>query len=180
MESKGVLRQVRNASELESHLEEWDRDPSFAPLGYVLSMEGSDPIVSPEQVPEWWDQGLRVVSLCHYGVSTYSHGTGAPGGLTPRAPALLQALEEAGMILDVSHLAEQAFWEALDQFGGRVIATHNCCQALCPGDRQLNDQQIRTTGEPRRRHRGGPRCMDALTGLERRGPGQQLHQPGDR
>ncbi len=143
MESKGVLRQIRNVSELESHLEEWDRDPSFAPLGYVLSMEGSDPIVSPEQVPEWWDQGLRVVSLCHYGVSTYSHGTGAPGGLTPRAPALLRALEEAGMILDISHLAEQAFWEALDQFGSQAVATHNCCQALCEGDRQLNDQQIR-------------------------------------
>jgi membrane dipeptidase len=94
-------------------------------------------------VPEWWDQGLRVVSLCHYGVSTYSHGTGAPGGLTPRAPALLRALEEAGMILDVSHLAEQAFWEALDQFGNQVLATHNCCRALCEGDRQLNDRQIR-------------------------------------
>ena len=55
---------------------------------------------------------------------------------------MLQALEAAGMILDVSHLAEQAFWEALDSFGGQVLASHNCCRALCDHDRQLDDRQI--------------------------------------
>lgn len=142
MESKGILRQIRDLSSLELHLKEWEEDPNFTPLGFVLTMEGADPIVGPEQVPEWWDEGLRVVSLCHYGISSYSHGTGAPGGLTKRGSELLNALEDAGIILDVSHLAEQAFWEALDQFSGQVMATHNCCQALCDGDRQLSDEQI--------------------------------------
>ncbi len=46
------------------------------------------------------------------------------------------------MILDTSHLAEQAFWEAMDNFGGPVLATHNGCRALCDHDRQIDDKQI--------------------------------------
>ena len=142
MEAKGVLRQIRDAAGLDAHLRDWERDSASAPLGYVLSMEGADGIVDEEQVGEWWDEGLRIVSLCHYGISSYSHGTQAPGGLTPRGAPMLRELERAGMILDVSHLAEQAFREALEVFGGRVIATHNCCRALCDHDRQLDDRQI--------------------------------------
>ena len=147
MESRGVFRQVRNRAELDAHLADWEDDPQSTPLGFVLSMEGADGIVGPEQVPEWWDEGLRVVSLCHYGVSSYAHGTQAPGGLTSRGRPMLEALQAAGMILDVSHLAEQAFWEALDIFNGPVLATHNCCRALCDHDRQLDDQQIKALAE---------------------------------
>ncbi len=47
------------------------------------------------------------------------------------------------MMLDLSHLAEAAFWEALDLFGGRVLATHNCVRALCDHDRQFDDDQLK-------------------------------------
>jgi len=147
MESKGVFRQVRNRTELDVHLAEWEADPQATPLGFVLSMEGADGIVGTEQVSEWWDEGLRIVSLCHYGVSSYAHGTQAPGGLTARGRPMLEALEAAGIILDVSHLAEQAFWEALETFNGPVLATHNCCRALCDHDRQLDDRQIKALAE---------------------------------
>ena len=147
MESKGVFRQVRNRTELDAHLAEWDNAPETTPLGFVLSMEGADGIVGPEQVPAWWDEGLRVVSLCHYGVSSYAHGTQAPGGLTDRGRPMLEALETAGMILDVSHLAEQSFWEAMDLFNGHVLATHNCCRTLCDHDRQLDDRQIKALAQ---------------------------------
>jgi membrane dipeptidase len=143
MESKGVLRQVCSRADLDNHLQQWETDSSTVPLGFVLTMEGADGIVSAEQVPEWWDEGLRVVSLCHYGISSYSHGTHTTGGLTERGRSLLQALEEAGILLDLTHLADQAFWEAIDQFGGRVLATHNCCRALCDDQRQFDDRQIR-------------------------------------
>ena len=143
MESKGVLRQVRDLDGLNAHVEQWDNDSSSCPLGFVLTMEGADGIVDEGQVGQWWDAGLRVVSLCHYGISAYSHGTQAPGGLTERGGPLLKALSAAGIILDVSHLAERAFWEALEAFDGQVLATHNCCRALCDHDRQLDDAQIK-------------------------------------
>ncbi len=143
MEHKGILRQISSTLDLNLHLSNWETDPASTPLGFVLTMEGADGIVSREQVPHWWEQGLRVVSLCHYGVSSYAHGTQTKGGLTSRGDGLLKALEAAGIVLDVTHLAEQAFWEALDLFGGQIIATHNCCRALCAHDRQFDDRQIK-------------------------------------
>lgn len=143
MEARGFLRQIRDRAGLDAHLAAWEREPGTAPIGFVLTMEGADPIVAPEQVGEWWDHGLRIVSLVHYGISSYAHGTQAPGGLTERGGPMLDAMERAGMLLDVSHLAERAFREALERFGGPVLATHNCCRALCDHDRQLDDDQIR-------------------------------------
>lgn len=143
MEQRGILRQVRSVTELDAHVAQWQANPADTPLGYVLTMEGCDGIVDDDQVPDWWETGLRVVSLCHYGMSSYSHGTQAPGGLTPRGAPMLRALEAAGMMLDLSHLAEAAFWEALDIFSGRVLATHNCVRALCDHDRQFDDAQVK-------------------------------------
>ena len=42
-----------------------------------------------------------------------------------------------GMILDVTHLSDQSFFEALERFGGPVMASHNNCRALVPADRQF-------------------------------------------
>jgi membrane dipeptidase len=52
-------------------------------------------------------------------------------------------MEEIGMILDVTHLADRSFAEALDLFGGPVLASHHNCRALVPDQRQLSDQQIK-------------------------------------
>jgi len=46
-------------------------------------------------------------------------------------------------VLDTTHLADDSFWDALDHFGGRLIASHNNSRALVPGDRQFSDDQIR-------------------------------------
>ncbi|MER3406634.1 MAG: peptidase M19, partial [Chloroflexota bacterium] len=113
------------------------------PLGIIISMEGADAMVSPEQVPQWWRDGLRIVSLVHYGISKYAHGTGTHGPLTDDGRALLPALEQAGMILDVTHLCDESFSEALDLFGGPVLASHQNCRALVPGERQFTDDQLR-------------------------------------
>jgi len=140
------LRQVRLIADwatLEAHIREWDAGAGDElPLGFISAMEGADPILSPEQVAWWWAEGLRVVSLSHYGVSTYAHGTDTEGGLMPLARPLLAAMEEVGMILDLTHLSDESFWQALEVFGGPVMASHNNCRALVPGVRQFSDQQI--------------------------------------
>ena len=153
LERRSVVRIVADLPTLRSHMAEWrDWEARGAaepppPLGFVISMEGADPIERPEDVPGWWGDGLRIVSLCHYGLSAYAHGTGQPGGLTDRARPLLRAMEDAGMILDVTHLADDAFYQALDAFGGPVLASHSNCRALVPGDRQLTDDMIRLLAE---------------------------------
>ncbi|HEX5481488.1 MAG TPA: membrane dipeptidase [Terriglobia bacterium] len=144
MEDHGRLRMLKDGKSLESHMEAWQRDASKdTPLGFILSMEGADPIVFPSQVEAWWKDGLRVVGPVHYGKNAYAHGTGSPGGLTPSGRDLLKAMENVRMILDVTHLADDSFWQAVDLFKGPVLASHHNCRSLVPGDRQLTDDQIR-------------------------------------
>lgn len=145
--AQGNVTIITNLRELDRHIEAWQVAEQAGteppPLGIIISMEGADAIVSPEQVPQWWRDGLRIVSLVHYGVSKYAHGTGTHGPLTDDGRALLPALEQAGMILDVTHLCDESFDEALDLFGGPVLASHQNCRALVPGERQFSDDQLR-------------------------------------
>ncbi|MBM3242404.1 peptidase M19 [Candidatus Poribacteria bacterium] len=144
LESQRQLRIIRDWNTLDAHIKEWQQEADNSPpLGFVISMEGADPIISPEQVGSWWEAGLRIASLSHYGVSTYAHGTGTVGGLTPLGRPLLKALDDIGMILDVSHLSDDSFFQALEYFTGPVLASHNNCRALVPGGRQFTDEQIK-------------------------------------
>lgn len=143
LENQGYLKMLRTRRDLKEHIDKWPADPPTPPLGFILSMEGADPIVSPGQVREWWNEGLRVIGMAHYGRSAYAHGTGSSGGLTSKGKDLLQGMQETGMILDVTHLSDESFWEALDIFRGPVLASHNNCRALVPGNRQFTDEQIR-------------------------------------
>jgi membrane dipeptidase len=153
IERNGHARILTDWPAFAAHTKRWqqhvDREragvipPEAAPrVGFVISMEGADPILSPDDVGWWWDAGLRIVSLSHYGNGRYAHGTGTPGGLNADGPALLRALERAGMILDVTHLADEAMDQALDLFGGPVLASHHNCRALVDRQRQLRDCDI--------------------------------------
>jgi membrane dipeptidase len=106
-------------------------------------MEGADPIVEPAQAAQWWDDGLRIVGLAHYGPSAYAFGTDSAGPLTTKGRALCAEMDRLGMILDASHLTDESFHDALDRFHGPVMASHSNCRALVPGDRQLSDEMIR-------------------------------------
>jgi membrane dipeptidase len=106
-------------------------------------MEGADPILEPSQVEEWWELGLRAIGPAHYGRSHYAHGTGVDGPLSEKGVALLKEMSRLGMILDVTHLSDQSFFQAIELFDGPVLASHHNCRALVPGDRQLSDEQIR-------------------------------------
>ena len=103
MEREGVIRMIRTSAELAAH---WNRGAtdSSAPLGVILSMEGTDPIISPAQAQEWWDAGLRAAGLAHYGRGQYAYGTGVIGPLSEQGVLLLKEFSRLGMILDVTHL----------------------------------------------------------------------------
>jgi membrane dipeptidase len=110
-------------------------------------MEGADPILSPDHLGEWWDLGLRAIGLTHYGTGIYAHGTEACGGLTELGRPLLRAMEQQGMILDLTHMCDESFWEALEVFSGPVIASHQNCRVLVPDERQFADEQLQAVIE---------------------------------
>ena len=154
LERQGHLRLLRSASELRAHWDDWRawraagaRADVAPPHGIVLLMEGADSIPSPEHLTAWFDDGLRVLGMTHYMDSTYAHGTGTEGGLKPPGPDLLAEMSRLGMVLDLTHLADESFWQALDVWDGPVIASHQNARALVPGQRQFDDDQLRAVIE---------------------------------
>ena len=143
MEQQGWLRRLTTQGQVADHVRAWTDTPDTTPIGYILCIEGADCLLEPDQVYPWWERGLRVLSLAHYGPSHYAHGTNTVGGLFPPARPLLRSMEELGVILDLTHTSDGSFWEAVEVFGGRVIATHNNCRALVPRQRQFTDDMIR-------------------------------------
>jgi len=137
--------QIRDAAGLEKQLALWNSAEQVerTPIGYILSLEGADSIVSINHLARAREQGLRAIGPAHYGKGTYANGTGASGGFNAKGRELLSEIERLGLILDVTHLSDDCFWEALDLFHGPVWASHQNCRALVPDARQFSDEQIR-------------------------------------
>lgn len=145
LERSGHVRVLGDRAALDAHLEAIGRGDRT--LGTVLAMEGADPILDPDDVGAWAAAGLRLVGLAHYGPGRYAGGTGTSGGLTDLGRALLPRLAEAGIALDLTHLSDPAFWEAIEAFDGPVHVSHGNCRALVPNQRQLSDDQVRAVVE---------------------------------
>jgi membrane dipeptidase len=149
LEQAGHVRIVADRAGLDAHMGDWEAwetggaNSAPPPLGFVISMEGADPIVSPDQTEQWWNAGLRAIGLTHYGPGRYAGGTATELGLSDIGRELLREMERLGMILDLTHCSDQAFWEALEIFDGQVLASHNNCRALVPHQRQFDDAQLR-------------------------------------
>ncbi len=146
---QGEIRLITGRAELDSHIaewEQWERGEGTRPqptLGVIISMESADPILQPSQLPEWSQAGVRVIGPAHYGPGRYAGGTGSESGLTAAGFSLLREMEQASILLDLTHLSDLAFWQALDNYGGPVLASHNNCRALVPHQRQFDDDQLR-------------------------------------
>jgi membrane dipeptidase len=151
MEERGELTQIVDRTALDRHLALWDTvvpeggsgDGGSQPIGYVLSLEGADSIVTLAHLERAYAQGLRAVGPAHYGPGVYAQGTNACGDLGTRGRELLKAMDALGIILDVTHLCDESFRDALDHFAGPVWASHSNSRTLVPNGRQFSDDHIR-------------------------------------
>lgn len=146
MSKRGVLKEIGNRKELETHFEQWMKNSAQTPIAFILSMEGAQCILEPGQIEEWFQRGLRILGPAHYGPNQYCHGTGSVGGLSEAGRQLIKGMDRVGMILDATHLSDDSFWQALEIFNGPVLASHHNCRSLVPADRQLTDEQIKALG----------------------------------
>lgn len=143
MEEAGEMAQIIDRATLEKHVRLWEGPSNNAPIGYILSLEGADSMITPRYVERSYADGLRALGPAHYGPGTYAQGTDATGGLGPRGRDLLAEMDRLNIILDVTHLCDDSFWETLDHFHGPIWASHSNCRALVPHNRQFADAQIR-------------------------------------
>ncbi|MDR2918260.1 MAG: membrane dipeptidase [Tannerella sp.] len=145
MEEDGHMLMIRTKEELDAHLGYWnDGEPTDKkPIGYVLSIEGADSFITVEHVERAYQYGLRAVGPAHYGPGRYANGTDSSGRLNEMGQALLKKMDELDMILDVTHLNDDAFWHALDIYKGNIWASHNNCRAFVNHNRQFSDEMIK-------------------------------------
>jgi membrane dipeptidase len=143
-----LLKTHRSALRLITTAEDLDADDGRT--GVLPHSEGFDlPGVAPETLELLWTQhSLRSVALTWnhetaYGSSCYE----GPAPLKPAGRQLLRALEESPLLLDLAHLNDAGFFEALDLYSPPVLVTHSSCRAIVDQPRGLTDDQLRALGE---------------------------------
>ena len=132
MEAAGEMVQIRDRAGLERQLELWSstgEETAHLPIGYILSLEGADSLVTIAHLERSVAEGLRAIGPAHYGPGVYAQGTDTVGGFNARGRDLLREIDRLGLILDATHLSDDCFWEALDLFHGPVWASHHNCRA---------------------------------------------------
>ncbi|MGC1390401.1 MAG: membrane dipeptidase [Bacteroidales bacterium] len=142
MEDAGEMFRIQSLKDLEKHLQLWENPTKNTAVGYILSLEGADSIVSINHLERAYEYGLRAVGPAHYGPGIYAQGTDSTGGIGIKGRELLKEMENLGLILDATHLCDDSFIEALDIYHGPIWASHNNCRVFVPHNRQLSDEQI--------------------------------------
>ncbi len=143
------IRLIERQSDLDAVLATWDDDKTLIDRvqGLVILMENADPIIEPKQFEEWYERGVRIVGPAWAG-TRYSGGTREPGGLTSLGEELLEIMAAFNAILDLSHMAEEAYFQALEQYQGQaIIASHSNPRKFANTDRHLSDEMIRRLAE---------------------------------
>lgn len=145
MEEEGEMVQVNDLRSLEIHLDLWKNSTGNfdKPVGYILSLEGADSLVTVQHLERAYAYGLRAVGPAHYGPGRYANGTDASGKMHSNGLELLKKMDELNIILDATHLCDDAFWQALHHFKGAVWASHNNCRSLVDHNRQFSDEMIK-------------------------------------
>ena len=113
----------------------------------VLAVENSEALErSLHVLPMLYRLGVRAMTITHSIRTWAGDGERVPesgGGLTQFGRDLVRAMNELGMLVDVSHLSVPAFRDVLDATSAPVVATHSSCRALNEHGRNLHDDQIK-------------------------------------
>ncbi|MGC8559239.1 MAG: dipeptidase [Phycisphaerae bacterium] len=135
----GLLQRPRHAT-----------SASKSPTTWIL-MEGCDAIREIDDLDYFHLRGVDVISLTWTHANRWAAGNEALGGITDHGRNLLHRAADLGMILDVSHLAEEAFFEVLEEYPRRIVATHSNARDILPlpmqSPRNLTNRQIRRLTE---------------------------------
>lgn len=119
-----------------------------APLALGILMEGADPIRDADEVSWWAQQGVIAIGLAWAMGSRYAGGNTQNSGLSAEGRDVVRAIDDAGVIHDLSHLSDRAMDEVLELATGKVVASHSNARALLGGENQrhLRDESIAEIG----------------------------------
>jgi membrane dipeptidase len=133
---------VTGAPGLDAVVATW-ADDSRAPgrIGLVLLMENADPVREPAELAFWAEQGVRLIGPVWH-ANRYGGDTNDGGPLTALGRQLLLEVERLGLALDLTHMSEEACLQALDRYGGAVLASHAHSRRTADKPRLLSERVV--------------------------------------
>lgn len=135
-ENNGIIKQAFTARDVEDNLKNGVMSAIFTiegPAGFEFD---------PAKLEELYALGFRITSLGwnEQNPLTGSHVTG--GGLTDLGREYVKEAQRLGMIVDVSHISDEGFWDIMDITQAPIIATHSNARAVCGHSRNLTDDMF--------------------------------------
>ena len=139
-----ALRRVNTIGELEEA-------GRAGACGAFIGIEGGHAIAdSLERLREFADRGVRYMTLTWSNANGWADSSGSPpvhGGLTQFGRRVVREMEALGVLVDVSHVADTTFWDAVECASAPIIASHSACRALAAHPRNLTDAQLRAVAD---------------------------------
>lgn len=117
-------------------------------LSVLLGMENGDPIQSDLSMLRLFHRmGIRYMTLTHAGNNAICDSCATKekkwGGLSPFGKEVVREMNRIGMMIDVSHISDDSFYDVMKISTQPVVATHSCCRALTDVPRNMTDEMIR-------------------------------------
>lgn len=120
-------------------------------ISAILTLEGGEVLEGREErLYELYRDGVRLITLTWNYENELADANGGRGGLKPFGYAVLERMNELGMIVDVSHISDRSFYDIIEHSKKPVVASHSCARALCHHSRNLTDEMLCEIG-----NRGG-------------------------
>ncbi len=116
-------------------------------IGFLTLMEGADPIESVGKLDEFYERGVRIIGLAWNDKNQYASGNDTEDGLSQEGVRLIHRMNDLGITLDLSHLNEKCFWEAVELTNLIPIATHSNARTITDHKRNLSDKQLKAISE---------------------------------
>jgi len=122
-------------------------------ISLPMGMENGSPIMDDlANVQYWHDRGIRYITLTHSKDnqicdSSYDDA-GTYGGLSDFGRQVVKEMNRVGIMVDISHVSDNTFWQVMEMTDVPVIASHSSCRKFTPGfERNMDDDMIRALGE---------------------------------
>lgn len=125
-------------------------------LAAMMGVEGGHMIEDDmEKLDSFYRLGVRYMTLTWNNSTPWATSafeetahtwTVTPYGLTEKGKAIVRRMNQLGMLVDLSHVGEKTFWDAIHTTSKPIICSHSSVYAICPVPRNLKDDQIKAVG----------------------------------
>ena len=162
---------AKNALEMIDEIhQQVERHPDLAEMAYspadirnihqtgkraiLIGMENGGPIEGSLRIlRNFYRLGVRYITLTHNSNNDICDSSNAEtakwNGVSPFGKEVIKEMNRLGMLIDVSHISDKAFWDVLEVSQAPVFASHSCVRSICSAPRNMSDDMIKALAKKR-------------------------------